>query len=436
MKWSAHLYLSSSNDGLMKRLEPTREDVAFLEKLKTTIRARTKDVFEEAKDVIKMLIEMPNNSINMLFVENAVRNTFLRYLDHKDIQQVAKLLFNMSDDARKAFLSTEPRFWVQGSYNYKTLNKPYHLPPQQMDIDDGTYMPMEMFKEQPLVGHRLLLLLVDASLASLTKENVGWVASKLPNCGRIIVKEKDVHVDVPMYAIPKDQFVAREVAASRITMDSMDAITANESYLSKSAKVKLEEDCVYLAVRGNDKWIKSDPETVARWFRKAVGRHKESMRQICRYLKAWRDVQWEHPDLSSIALMKCVVDTFNNIEMPNSLDHSELLLAVTERLPAQLTEGVKSPDTSDDGRLLFPKANMDKAAINKIISKAEELHSTLNTALKDSPTKKQTLQLLNELFGDGVLNEEIIKPWASMPAYQQPRQPQPQNQMKDSMTSG
>jgi len=433
MKWSAHLYLSSSNDGLMKRLEPSREDVAFLEKLKTIIRTRTKDVFEEAKEVIKMLIKTPHTAISMLFVENAVRETFLRYLDHEDIQQVAKLLFNMSDDAREAFLSTEPRFWVQGSYNYKTLNKPYHLPPQQMDIDDGTYMPMEMFKEQPLVGHRLLLLLVDASLASLAKENVGWKATKLPSCGRIIIKEKDVHVDVPMYAIPKEQFVAREVAATRMTMDS---ITANERYLSKSAKVQLEEDCVYLAVRGNDKWIKSDPETVASWFKRAVARHKEPMRQICRYLKAWRDVQWEDPNLSSITLMKCVVDTFDDIKMPNSLDHSELLLAVTERLPAQLTEGVESPDTSDDGRLLFPKENMDKAVIQQIISKADELYSTLYAALKDSPTKKQTLQLLNELFGDGVLNEEIIKPWASMPAYQQPRQPQPKNQMKDSMTSG
>lgn len=433
MKWSAHLYFSSSNDGLMKRLEPSREDVAFLEKLKTIIRTRTKDVFEEAKEVIKMLIKTPHDAISMLFVENALRETFLRYLDHEDIQQVAKLLFNMSDDARAAFLSTEPRFWVQGSYNYKTLNKPYHLPPQQMDIDDGTYMPMEMFKEQPLVGHRLLLLLVDASLASLAKENIGWKATKLPSCGRIIVKEKDVHVDVPMYAIPKKQFMAREVAATRMTMDS---ITANESYLSKSAKVKLEEDCVYLAVRGNDKWIKSDPETVASWFKRAVVRHKEPMRQICRYLKAWRDVQWKDPNLSSITIMKCVVDTFDSIKMPNSLDHSELLLTVTERLSAHLKEGVKSPDTSDDGRLLFPKENMGKAIIQQIIFKADELHSTLYSALKDSPTKKQTLQLLNELFGDGVLNEEIIKPWASMPAYQQPRQPQPQNQMKDSMTSG
>lgn len=433
MKWSAHLYLTGSNDGLMKRLEPTKTDIEFLEELKKKIRNRIKNVFAEAKDVINTMNSIFHNSTNMMLVETAVKKTFLRYLDEEDIQQVARLMLNMGDDARRAFLNTEPWFWVQGSYNYKTLNKPYHLPPQQMDIDDGTYMPMDMFREQPLVGHRLLLLLVDASLASLAEENAGWKASKKPNCGRIIIENRNVHVDVPMYAIPKEQFEIRKAAATRIAMDS---ITANESYLSKSASVKLDEDCVYLAVRGNDKWIKSDPETVATWFRNAVKRHKEPMRQICRYLKAWRDVQWEHPDLSSIALMKCVVDTFDNFKMPNSLDHSELLLAVTERLPSQLIEGVKSPDTSDDGRLLFPKPNFDKTAIQKIISRAEELHSTLHTALKDSPTKNQTLQLLNKLFGDGVFNEEIIKPWASMPAYQQPRQPQPQSQMKESMTSG
>lgn len=433
MKWSAHLYFTGSNDGLMKRLEPSKADINFLEELKKKIRNRIKNVFAEAKDVINTMNSTFHNSINMLLVESAVKKTFLRYLDEEDIQKVATLILNMGDDARRAFLDTEPWFWVQGSYNYKTLNKPYHMPPQQMDIDDGTYMPMDMFREQPLVGHRLLLLLVDASLASLAEENTGWKASKMPNCGRIIIENRNVHVDVPMYAIPKDQFEIRKAAAKRIAMDS---IVGNASYLSKSASVKLDEDCVYLAVRGNDKWIKSDPETVATWFRNAVKRHKEPMRQICRYLKAWRDVQWEHPHLSSIALMKCVVDTFDNIKMPNSLDHSELLLAVTERLSSQLKEGVKSPDTSDDGRLLFPKANTDTVASQKIISKAEELHSTLHTALKDSPTKSQTLQLLNELFGDGVLNEEIIKPWASMPAYQQPRQPQPQNQMKDSMTSG
>ncbi|MGG7670747.1 CBASS cGAMP synthase [Yersinia sp. J1] len=434
MKWSAHLYLTDTNDGLMKRLEPTKSDKDFLEKLKETIRTRTKDVFEEAKQVIKTLAltsSTHSSSNNVLFAESAVKNSLLRYLDEEDIKQVAKFLLNMSDDERKAFQSTAPRFWVQGSYKYKTLNKPYHQPPQQMDIDDGTYMPMEMFKEEPLVGHKLLILLVDASLASLAAEKTGWEALKLPNCGRIAIKNRNIHVDVPMYAIPKEQFLAREVAKSF----SMDSIVGNERLITESARVELDEDCVYLAVRGKDKWIKSDPETVARWFRNAVTRHGEPMRQVCRYLKAWRDVQWECPDLSSIALMKCVVDIFDSTPMPSTKDFGELLLAVTEQLSSKLKEGVESPDESDDGRLLFPKPKMDETVAQGIISKADDLHFTFKLALNAS-TKSQTLKFLNELFGDSVVDEDIIKPWASMPAYQQPRQPQRQNQMKDSLTSG
>ncbi|MBL0539609.1 cyclic GMP-AMP synthase DncV-like nucleotidyltransferase [Aeromonas caviae] len=140
MKWSAHLYLTNTNDGLMKRLEPTSTDKASLEKLKDTIRIRTKGVFTEAKDVVKMLASRSRSSTNIQLVESAIRKTNLRYLDNADVQRVVKLLLDMSDDARGAFLNTEPRFWVQGSYKYKTLNKPYHKPPQQMDIDDGTYM--------------------------------------------------------------------------------------------------------------------------------------------------------------------------------------------------------------------------------------------------------------------------------------------------------
>lgn len=432
MKWSAHLYLTNTNDGLMKRLEPTSTDKASLEKLKDTIRIRTKGVFTEAKDVVKMLASRSRSSTNIQLVESAVRKTNLRYLDNADVQRVVKLLLDMSDDARGAFLNTEPRFWVQGSYKYKTLNKPYHKPPQQMDIDDGTYMPMDMFKEQPLVGHELLLLLVDASLASLAEENYNWKALKKPTCGRIVIEDRNVHVDVPMYAIPRDQFETREVALNSVAvMDSL-----NESVLSKSASRKLDENCVYLAVRGKDKWIKSDPEIVARWFRSAVARHGDPMRQVCRYLKAWRDVQWKSPELSSIALMKCVVDTFDNTPMPDTKDHGELLLKVTEQLATKLRDGVESPDASDEGRLLFPKEKMDDNTVQSIISKAETLHEELNRALNRLSTKNEVLKTLNGLFGDSVVNEELIKPWVAIPAYQQQRQPQRQSQMTDSMTSG
>jgi len=432
MKWSAHLYLTNTNDGLMKRLEPTSAEKDSLEQLKNRIRIRTKSVFTEAKGVVKALASGSRSPANTQLVENAVRKTNLRYLDNADIERVVALIFEMSDDARRAFLNTEPSFWVQGSYKYKTLNKPYHKPPQQMDIDDGTYMPMDMFKAQPLVGHELLLLLVDASLASLAEENDGWKALKKPTCGRLVIEDRNVHVDVPMYAIPKDKFETRKVALeSAVARDSR-----NESVLSKSASRKLDEDCVYLAVRGKDKWIKSDPETVARWFGNAVARHGDPMRQICRYLKAWRDVQWKSPELSSIALMKCVVDTFDITVMPDTKDHGELLLKVTEQLATKLRMGVTSPDASDEGRLLFPKENMDTQTVQSITSKAETLHEELNRALNSTSTKSEVLKTLNGLFGDSVVSAELIKPCAAIPAYQQPPQPQRKSQMNDSMTSG
>src|SRR4051794_30342060 len=39
-----------------------------------------------------------------------------------------------------------PRFFTQGSDAYKTLNRPAWMPPQQMDLDDGVYLPMTFVK--------------------------------------------------------------------------------------------------------------------------------------------------------------------------------------------------------------------------------------------------------------------------------------------------
>lgn len=134
--------------------------------------------------------------------------------------------------------------------------------------------------------------------------------------------------------------------------------------------------------------------------------------------------------------MKCVVDTFDNTPMPDTKDHGELLLKVTEQLATKLRDGVESPDASDEGRLLFPKEKMDDNTVQSIISKAETLHEELNRALNRLSTKNEVLKTLNGLFGDSVVNEELIKPWVAIPAYQQQRQPQRQSQMTDSMTSG
>src|SRR5690606_6096076 len=57
----------------------------------------------------------------------------------------------------KASESTElraikPRFWPQGSSVYKTMNAPAQPPAQQIDIDDGVYLPMNVFDGRPVIG--------------------------------------------------------------------------------------------------------------------------------------------------------------------------------------------------------------------------------------------------------------------------------------------
>lgn len=142
---------------------------------------------------------------------------------------------------------------------YDTLNKPYQTPPQEMDIDDGAYLPMVFFDDTPVIGHQLLLLLVDTSLKSLVAENYGWSFEAKRTCGRIKIPSMNVHIDVPMYAIPQDKFlekelILKEAANTRFKFKKHDGVSVEDHEL-----YQLDSDCVNLAVRADDqKWMKSD----------------------------------------------------------------------------------------------------------------------------------------------------------------------------------
>ena len=40
----------------------------------------------------------------------------------------------------------DPKFYIQGSWAYKTLNRPCQTPPQQSDVDDGVYLPLSIIE--------------------------------------------------------------------------------------------------------------------------------------------------------------------------------------------------------------------------------------------------------------------------------------------------
>ncbi|MEZ8382755.1 CBASS cGAMP synthase [Vibrio splendidus] len=246
-------------------------------------------------------------------------------------------------------------------------------------------------------------------------------------CSRLKVPSKFVHIDVPMYAIPKDEFVEKETVL-KASLESY----GSRTFVLDSADYTLDKDKVHLAIREGG-WQKSDPKFVADWFQEAITDIGEHVRRTSRFLKAWRDVQWESGGPSSICLMKCIVDTLrNNICDPH--DFGDVLLDVANNLELQLNNGVRSPDPSSSSHLFPPRSehtNEQKA----IVDKAIELQVKLNQAIS-APTKQIALVYLQELFGERVTNPELIKERKAIPAYSSETVVLPKREISSSMRSG
>lgn len=413
MIWNFHRYYSDSTDGLISKLKLVQNQVTLLKDLRNRVRSRTKEVFEEAKK----LASESNVGLSLESLTERVSNTRLRHLDQPAQVEVARLIKSMTAESRKAFLSLNPRFWTQGSFQYDTLNNPYFTPPQEMDIDDGTYLPMAIFEDRPVIGHQLLLMLVDSSLRSLEAENSGWKFEAQDKCARLKIPELNTHIDVPMYAIPEEQFRQKEAALAKAVNATMDsAIASMESHVVKRSDYSLDEGCVNLAVRnGDQKWIKSDPKIVEDWFKECCIRIGPHLRDICRFMKSWRDVQWENGGgPSSISLMAATVSILDQAPHDEG-DLGATMRMLAKRFPAEFANGVESPDHTDE-KPLFPPQHEHKEREKAIMKKLYELDEILAEA-EGCPTKSLALASLNKAFGDRVSKSELIVSSSSSPAF-------------------
>lgn len=413
MTWNFHRYYSDSTDGLIGKLRLAEPRVVKLKGLRDLVRNRIKEVFNEAKELVKT----STVTISLESITARVANTRLKYLSPQAQAEAAILLRDMDDEARKAFLALTPRFWTQGSFQYDTLNNPYATPPQEMDIDDGTYLPMAIFEDRPVIGHRLLLLLVDSSLKSLVYENVGWQFEAKRTCARLKIPAEHTHIDVPMYAIPQDQFVLKEAALTKsrgMGMESMDSISG--SLTLNRADYELDEDCVNLALReGDQKWIKSDPKIVEDWFKESCRRIGPHLRSICRFLKSWRDVQWEKGGgPSSISLMAATVSILDRIPHDKN-DLGATMRILAKHLPDEFSKGVESPDPTSEKPLFPPRIDHGQSEL-EIMARISELHGILIDA-QQCLSKELALESINRAFGQRVLKSDLIVSEKSAPAF-------------------
>lgn len=222
-----------------------------------------------------------------------------------------------------------PKYRLQGSKVYQTQNAPAHAPQQQVDVDLGVYLSAsfldtmsgndgETIKVPAKHIAKLYFEAVDAALRKLCKVE-GWAyvdgQNKKDTCCRIDLSPKGVHahIDVPLYAMPNQEF---ERLAKAATLDQRGM--AFEALARSDVGDQIDEEgwdqleVVVMATRKGE-WSESDVQKVIVHFKNAsaaIG-HPRILRRLWRYTKAWRDFTWQGgPSPSSILLMEAIVRIF------------------------------------------------------------------------------------------------------------------------------
>ena len=353
----------------------------------------TGGTFMGALDVDDGRIEM------LLSARKAVRDAIRdRFSEIRRLLAEGKKIWGLEaleDVERNELKILSPRFKPQGSFVYKKMNVPAKTPPQQIDIDDGVYLPMEVFEGRPVVAKRIFFKIVDDALRGLA-DSRGWAFREKETCARLII-DQGAHIDVPLYAIPRERFLALDNAkriAKAVSLEHFD----EDNFV-------LNENEVHLAKRSSDHWVVSDPMKIQSWFKDANSRHP-SLRRVCRYLKAWRDHTWENGGPSSIVLMICAAKIFDEQTKPFSSD-SAALLAVSEQLPTLLNGSVELRNPADHEEVVFPR-DKDLRFIGEISANTQRLSNGIADAFRGSSSESDVIWKLRAVFGTRIPNDPSL----------------------------
>lgn len=281
----------------------------------------------------------------------------------------------------------QPRFFTQGSWAYKTLNSPARFP-QQADVDDGCYLPLSFVSQtqRPSTATTVFFAAAEEALKSLVEERHWKLVTDKPTCIRIVIAAY-AHIDIPLYAIPDQEFDnLAEASMRRYGYDSLsDALIKAE----RDAWTALPRDKVLLAHRECN-WMPSDPRPVKEWFLGEVEAKGEQFRRVVRYLKAFRDWRWPSGGPASILLMAAAAPLFDRRDKRDDL----ALLDVVAALPAKLRAGVNNPvDPSESLTDRLGQAGVEEAA-----KTFEEFEKVLRGAV-DAGSPSQACSWMRSEFG-------------------------------------
>lgn len=319
-------------------------------------------------------------------------------------KKIREHLRKVISDETKRLINTSiiPRFFTQGSGAYGLMNRPAWMPPQQIDLDDGVYLPMTFIKGAlPSQAATLFFGIVDTALKALIRKE-GWLGFvEKDTCARVLING-NLHIDVPLYAIPDVEF--GRLAKASVARD-MIANDSNDFDFMRSRKMKLDtweelpSEKVLLAHRKED-WKASDPRKIHEWFLEAVDFFGERLRRQCRYMKAWRDHhRLDH--VSSIALMAAVFMVFEDLGQLHIPRRDDLiLLEIADRLPRILSSEIENP--AEAGEKLTERWTQEER--NAAVRVATAMKDSLNSCINQCYIAEVAVEHLQDVFGERIPN--------------------------------
>lgn len=333
-------------------------------------------------------------------IRNALREAFGDFRKYLKDSRIREALFENRDQdfraAAQAIQQLDIRFLTQGSRAYGTLIRRARPKTQQIDLDDGVYLPMPFVNDAPVFASAALFAVIEEILTPLVEKH-GWRFKQKDTCLRIEMPEANAHIDLPLFAVRKSSFVTLTDAYEKQTGHNVrKARNLNESFDQEAKSLRLEQADILLAHREKD-WLPSDPKEIHDWFINQVERYGPVLRRTSRYAKAWRDLEWEKCGLSSIALMIACRDCIADLNQRPSDGRDDLImLCVAERLSTRLRQGnlcwkegadAVCVDWSDEDREAYAAA-------------AERFAAELNAALNETTHPEVVVRRLRNAFGE------------------------------------
>jgi hypothetical protein len=311
-----------------------------------------------------------------------------------------------------------PTFFTQGSWSYRTINRPTHTPPQQTDMDDGCYLPMSFVRgTSPKRAASWFFQVADTALRALVKRE-GWKDYDADKdvCCRVIIDGEN-HIDVPLYAIRDAQFRMMKSLTEQagVRFSEAEAASSEDEYPFDWSMVT-EED-VLLAQR-DGRWKPSNPRIVTNWVVSAIELQREQLRTVWRAIKGWRDHQYPWGGPSSIALMVMVQADFEEIKGRDDL----ALRAAARSIQAQALSRIEAPwDKREDLNRLTTDERQE------LVRRAKELEAEIEYCIQGQKSLIPTyLRRLGEQCGehfstdvakvDEVSAHEVVHAYAVTPA--------------------